>query len=59
MGFSVYLALFAVAASAAVFVVSRKRLGLGAASGLSVLTFLGIAAASVLWVQVAIGNMDG
>ncbi|WP_165521833.1 hypothetical protein [Micromonospora zingiberis] len=59
MAFTVYLALFAVAASAAVFVASRKRLSLAAASGLSALTFLGIAAASILWVQVAISGMDG
>ncbi|BCJ65751.1 hypothetical protein [Polymorphospora rubra] len=59
MGFSVYLALFAVVASAIVFVVARRRLSLGAAAGLSVLTFLGIAAASILWVQVAVSNMDG
>ncbi|GGL99680.1 MULTISPECIES: hypothetical protein [Micromonospora] len=59
MGFTTYLALFAVAASATVFVVTRRRLSLAAASGLSALTFLGIAAASILWVQVAISGMDG
>ncbi|SCF00578.1 hypothetical protein GA0070558_11938 [Micromonospora haikouensis] len=59
MGFSVYLALFAVAASATVFLVARRRLSLGAASGLSALTFLGIAVAAIMWVQVAISNMDG
>lgn len=59
MGFTVYLALFAVAASAVVFVVTRKRLRLAAALGLSALTFVGIAVASILWVQVAISGMDG
>ncbi|KXK63041.1 hypothetical protein AWW66_05195 [Micromonospora rosaria] len=59
MGISVYLALFAVAASATVFVVARRRLGLGRASALSALTFLGIAAASILFVQVALSGMDG
>ncbi|MFI9639033.1 hypothetical protein ACIG87_03050 [Micromonospora sp. NPDC051925] len=59
MGFSVYLALFAVVTSATVFVVARKRLGTAAASGLSFLTFLGVATASILWVQAALSNMDG
>ncbi|MEU1752699.1 hypothetical protein ABZ436_08615 [Micromonospora matsumotoense] len=59
MGFTAYLALFAVAASAVVFVVTRRRLSLAAASGLSALTFVGIAVASILWVQVAISGMDG
>ncbi|WP_089156745.1 hypothetical protein [Micromonospora sp. NBS 11-29] len=59
MGFTAYLALFAVAASVVVFVVTRKRLSLVAALGLSALTFLGIALASILWVQVAISGMDG
>ncbi|MGW0504445.1 hypothetical protein [Micromonospora sp. NPDC003241] len=59
MAFTSYLALFAVAASAAVFVVARKRLSLAAAAGLSALTFLGIAAASIMWVQLAVSGMDG
>ncbi|WFE65986.1 hypothetical protein [Micromonospora sp. WMMD714] len=59
MGFTAFLALFAVAASVVVFVVTRKRLRLAAALGLSALTFLGIALASILWVQVAISGMDG
>ncbi|WP_419702913.1 hypothetical protein [Promicromonospora sp. NFX87] len=59
MTFSIYLALFAVAASVAVFLVSRRRLGLGTAAGLSALTFLGIVGASILWVQTALGNMGG
>ncbi|MEU1884884.1 hypothetical protein [Micromonospora sp. WMMD987] len=59
MGFTAFLALFAVAASVVVFVVTRERLRLAAALGLSALTFLGIALASILWVQVAISGMDG
>ncbi|BCJ58887.1 hypothetical protein [Micromonospora endophytica] len=59
MGFTFYLALFAVAASVAVFLVARRRFSLGAASGLSALTFLGIAAASVMWIQLALSGMDG
>ncbi|KWV29424.1 hypothetical protein [Micromonospora rifamycinica] len=59
MGFTAFLALFAVAASVVVFVVTRKRVRLAAALGLSALTFLGIALASILWVQVAISGMDG
>ncbi|WP_432897815.1 hypothetical protein ACQP1S_20300 [Micromonospora matsumotoense] len=59
MGFAAYLALFAVAASVVVFIVTRKRRNLAAAVGLSALTFLGIAVASILWVQLAVSGMDG
>ncbi|MBW4701975.1 MULTISPECIES: hypothetical protein [unclassified Micromonospora] len=59
MGFTAYLALFAVAASVVVFVVTRRRRSLAAALGLSALTFLGIAVASILWVQLAVSGMDG
>lgn len=59
MGFAAYLALFAVAASVVVFIVTRKRRNLAAAVGLSALTFLGIAVASILWVQLAVSGLDG
>ncbi|MER5457594.1 hypothetical protein ABT008_22725 [Micromonospora sp. NPDC002389] len=36
-----------------------QHLSLAAASGLSALTFLAIAAASIMWVLVAVSGIDG
>ena len=59
MGFSVFLLLFAVGASAVVFILARKRVGLGVASGLSALTFVGVSAVSILFIQFALRSMNG
>ena len=59
MGLSIFLLLFAVVTSVIVFVMARKRVSLGAAAALSALAFLGIAGALVVWLQIALGGMDG
>jgi hypothetical protein len=59
MGLSVFLVLFAVAVSAIVFVLARRRVSLGGAAALSAVAFLAVAGIVIVWLQMALGAMNG